>query len=96
MNTRQISSNSWKDRLKRKANKFVNSNGFVKFILFSATWIIALVPVWISWLFFWLLSPVGFWQTFATFSACVVIMIIPQGILAFFGVLFTIGLIQLD
>ena len=58
--------------------KFVNSNLFVGFIIKTvsavAIWICALCPVWVYLIIRWLIEPADFWQEFAIFVVCALVI----------------------
>lgn len=81
---------------KRYARNFVNSSAFVKGIFFLILWAIALIPLWLTLLVFWLLAPVGFFQVFATLALCVVVFGAPQLGMAILAAILTFGILVED
>jgi len=59
-------------KLNKKIKRFLNSLGgqtiIVNATAIAIVWLVALVPIWIFILTWWLASPVGFWQVFALIS----------------------------
>lgn len=62
---------------------FVNNNFLVKIIFSLLLWIVALTPMWLSFLIYWLIGSVDFWQKFATVVVCVFVFGGPQIFLGF-------------
>ena len=62
----------------KKISNFTNNNVVAKTIIIFIIWVIALIPVWIYCFINWLISPETFWQSFAIFSICLIILGLPQ------------------
>jgi apolipoprotein N-acyltransferase len=59
----------WKKFLKRQTN----SNWFAKSVASFIVGVLAFIPTYILWFFWWLLNPVGFWQTFAVIAGWIAV-----------------------
>ena len=84
----------------KKYLEIVNSNGFVSFVCKTIAsliiWTIALIPFWIYLFARWIADPTGFWQEFAVFMVCAVIMGVFQIGFAVIACFLTIAVIATD
>jgi hypothetical protein len=84
------------EKIKQWAIDFANKSFVAKCIITFLIWLVALIPVWITWLVWWLVAPVGFWQGFAVVVLCMVVLGAPQFWLLMGGVFLTISVVLMD
>lgn len=93
MKLKSVSENAKNSKLRKKVKEFGNSSFLAKLFCGGIIWIGALIPTWLYLIVRWIASPTDFWQEFAIFMICAIVIGWLQVILAIFAFGLTIALL---
>ena len=92
-----INSNDIKNsKISKSLMKWANTNIVAKFMLLIVIWAVVSIPFDLYLLVRWGIGPENFWQELAMVAVAVVAIGWLQGILLFFGIILSIGVILED